>query len=68
MNSLSSAHSKEIKSKHSFQYGNKTLEYILIQSKRRKTIEVIVDKDQITIRSPFDKTTKEIEQILNDKI
>src|SRR3954454_11259174 len=67
MNSLF-AHSKEVKSKQTFQYGNQTIEYILIQSKRRKTIEVIVDKDQITIRSPFDKTIKEIEQILNDKI
>jgi predicted metal-dependent hydrolase len=68
MNSLSSAYPKEVSSKQTFQYGNKTIEYILIQSKRRKTIEVIVDKDQITIRSPFDKPIKEIQQMLNDKI
>ena len=68
MNSLSSAHPKEIKSKQTFQYGNKTIEYNLIQSKRRKTCEVIVDKDEITIRAPFDKSINEIEQILNDKI
>jgi predicted metal-dependent hydrolase len=67
MNS-SSSHSKETKSKQAFQYGNISIEYTLIQSKRRKTIEVIVDKDKITIRSPFDKSVKEIEQILNDKI
>jgi len=59
---------KEFKSKHTFQYGNKTIEYNLIQSKRRKTCEVIVEKEQIIIRAPFDKSLKEIEQILNDKI
>jgi predicted metal-dependent hydrolase len=64
----SSAYLKEVKSKQAFQYGNKTIEYTLIQSKRRNTIEVIVDKNQITIRSPFDKPIKEIEKILNDKI
>ena len=59
---------KEIKTKQIFQYGNKPVEYTLIQSKRRKTCEVMVDKDEITIRSPFEKPIKEIEQILNDKI
>ena len=68
MNSLSSIHSKEVKTKQTFQYGNKIIEYILIQSKRRKTCEVIVDKEEIVIRSPFDMPIKEIEQILNDKI
>ena len=60
-------HSEE-KSKQTFQYGNKTIEYILIKSKRRKTCEVIVDKDEITIRVPFDKPIIEVEGILNDKI
>ena len=60
-------HSEE-KSKQTFQYGNKTIEYILIKSKRRKTCEVIVDKDEITIRAPFDKPLNEVEGILNDKI
>ncbi len=67
MNSLS-ANSKEIKSKQTFHYGNKTIDYILIKSKRRKTCEVIVDKDEITLRVPFDKPLVEIESILNDKI
>ena len=64
----SSANSKEIKSKQTFQYGNRKIEYNLIQSKRRKTCEVIVDKNEITIRAPFDKSIKEIERILSDKI
>ena len=60
-------HSEE-KSKETFQYGNKTIEYILIKSKRRKTCEVIVDKDEITIRVPLDKPINEVEGILRDKI
>jgi predicted metal-dependent hydrolase len=58
----------EEKSKQTFQYGNKTIEYNLIKSKRRKTCEVIVDKDEITIRAPFDKPLMEVESILSDKI
>lgn len=55
---------KENKAKQIFQYGNKTIEYTLMQSKRRNMIEVMVDKDEITIRSPFDKSLEEIEKIL----
>lgn len=55
---------KENKTKQIFQYGNKTIEYTLMQSKRRNMIEVMVDKDEITIRSPFDKSLEEIEKIL----
>lgn len=58
----------EEKSIQTFQYGNKTVEYILIKSKRRKTCEVIVDKNELTIRAPFDKPLIEVEGILNDKI
>jgi predicted metal-dependent hydrolase len=68
MNSSSAHQIKETKTNQTFQYGNKTVEYTLIQSKRRKTFEVIVDKELITIRAPFDKSIREIEQILNDKI
>jgi len=63
-----SEYPKEIKSRQTFQYGNKTVEYILIQSKRRKTCEVIVDKAEITLRAPLNKPVKEIEQILTNKI
>ena len=67
MNSLSVS-PKEIKTIHTIRYVSKTIEYNLIQSKRRKTCEVIVDKDEIVIRALFDKSIKEIEGILNDKI
>lgn len=59
----------EQQSNQIFQYGNKIVNYTLIRSKRRKTSEIIVDKNsQIIIRVPFEKTISEIEQILNDKI
>lgn len=52
-----------------FRYGNKIVNYTLIKSKRRKTSEIIVDKNSnIILRVPFEKTNSEIEQILNDKI
>ena len=57
-----------IKSKQTYQYGNRKVDYLLIKSKRRKTSEVIVDKNEITIRVPFDKSLQEIEKILADKI
>ena len=60
--------STSIKSKQTYQYGNRKIDYLLIKSRRRKTSEVIVDKNEITIRSPFEKSISEIEKILDDKI
>jgi len=62
------AHTKEIKSKQTFRHGAKTVEYNLIQSKKRKTCEVMVDKEQITIRAPLGKPLVEIKQTLNGKM
>ncbi|MDN5847976.1 MAG: M48 family metallopeptidase, partial [Candidatus Nitrosocosmicus sp.] len=61
-------HEQHYSSKQHFQYGNKIVEYNLIKSKRRKTSEIIVKKDGITLRVPLEKTTNEIENILHDKI
>ncbi len=60
--------SLEQHSKQFFQYGDKVVEYNLVKSKRRKTCEVIVDKNGIIFRAPFDKSLVEVEKILNDKI
>jgi predicted metal-dependent hydrolase len=57
-----------LKSNQNYQYGNTKINYTLVRSKRRKTSELIVDKDEITIRAPFDKSIFEIEKILDDKI
>ena len=60
---------KAEESEQTFQYGNTLVNYTLIKSKRRKTCEVIVEKDRgIIVRVPFEKTTEEIQKILDDKI
>ncbi|HJT85971.1 MAG TPA: SprT family zinc-dependent metalloprotease [Nitrososphaeraceae archaeon] len=51
-----------------YQYGNRKINYTLVRSKRRKTSELIVDKNEITIRAPLDKSISEVEKILDDKI
>ena len=55
-------------SKQSFQYGNKAIDYTLIRSKRRKTCDISVNRDEIVLRVPLDKSNSEIENILLDKI
>jgi hypothetical protein len=55
-------------SKHSFQYGNSVVNYDLIKSKRRKICEIIIDRNKITVRSPYEKPLSEIEAIMQEKI
>lgn len=59
---------KELNSIHTFEYGNKFINYTLVRSKRRKTCEIIVDNSGIILRVPFDKPIEEIEGILQDKM
>jgi predicted metal-dependent hydrolase len=55
-------------SKHSLRYGNTTVDYDLVRSKRRKTCEIIVDKTKVTVRAPYEKTLYEVEMILQEKM
>jgi predicted metal-dependent hydrolase len=57
-----------LKSEHIFQYGTKNIAYILLKSKRLKTSEVIVDDEKIIVRSPYNKSHSEIEDLLRMKI
>lgn len=59
---------KEVHSKHLYQYGDRIIEYNLIKSKRRKTCEITVYKNEIVLRTPLDKSMPEIEKILQQKI
>lgn len=75
MKSFSSTNTKSLDSNREkrsirlYQYGNTSIEYTLVKSKRRKTSEVIVQKNNgITLRVPFEKTMEEIEKILSNKI
>ena len=60
--------SLEYTSRQTYQYGDKKIDYTLVKSKRRKTSEIVVDKDEITIRAPYEKSIPEVETILGDKI
>jgi len=49
------------------QYGNITIPYDIIKSKRIKTSEITVDADKVTIRTPLDKDISEIRKLVLDK-
>ena len=51
------------KLKQKLHYGTDIIEYSIIKSRRVKTSEIIVDKEQIVIRTPFDKPVSEIKEI-----
>ena len=55
------------KLKGKLDFGNTTINYLVIKTKRRKTSEIIVDKDTVEIRAPFDKPDEEIRNIVKDK-
>lgn len=48
-------------------YGTKTFDYLLVKSKRIKTSEIIVEKDRVVVRTPFNKPLYEIEKIIQNK-
>jgi|1185.fasta_scaffold997790_2 hypothetical protein len=50
-------------SKHEFHYGTSVIKYSLIKSRRIKTSELIVDRDEVVIRTPFDKPDHEIQKL-----
>lgn len=64
---MSSLNSQLLKSRQTIQYGNTTIEYDLIKSRRIKTSEIIVDESKILIRAPFDKSQLEIDKLLESK-
>jgi predicted metal-dependent hydrolase len=48
-------------------YGTNVIEYSVVKTRRRKTSEVIVDKDTVEVRSPFNKPEHEIQKFVSDK-
>ena len=48
-------------------YGNSTIQYSIIRSKRRKTSQITVDKDNVIVRTPKSKSLKEIQNIMRNK-
>lgn len=52
---------------HKIQYGNSTIEYSVIKSRRRKTSQIMVDKDEVIVRTPITKNNSEIKKIIQNK-
>jgi predicted metal-dependent hydrolase len=53
--------------KHLLQFGSKTIEYSVIPSRRIKTSEIIVDANEIIVRTPYNKTASEVQKIIKNK-
>lgn len=56
------------KKKDKVKYGTTTIPYYVIKSRRVKTSEIIVDANNITIRTPINKGKLEIQRIVLDKV
>jgi predicted metal-dependent hydrolase len=59
---------KTTTSKQLYEYGNQKIEYTLVRSKRRKTSELIVDEDEVTLRIPFNKSINDAKKLIASKI
>ena len=48
-------------------YGTSVIDYSIVRSRRRKTSEIIVDAENVIIRTPYDKSLEEINDIVRGK-
>ncbi|MEX2059530.1 MAG: M48 family metallopeptidase [Nitrosopumilaceae archaeon] len=48
-------------------YGNSVINYSVVKSRRRKTSQIVVDKNGVLVRTPLNKPDKEIEKIVDRK-
>lgn len=55
------------KLKQQLQYGTKTIEFSIIRNRRIKTSEIIVDVDDVIVRTPFHKPVAEIYEVVRKK-
>ena len=55
------------KQNYKLNYGTDVIEYSVVKTRRRKTSEVIVDKNTVEVRAPLDKPDHEIEQVVRNK-
>jgi predicted metal-dependent hydrolase len=49
------------------QYGTRIIDYSIVRSRRRKTSEIIVDAENVIVRTPYDKSLEEINDIVRGK-
>src|SRR5437879_755685 len=48
-------------------YGNSIIEYSVIKSQRRKTSQIMVDGEEVIVRTPLTKDNSEIKKIIQNK-
>ena len=48
-------------------FGSTVIQYTVLKTSRRKTSEIIVDKDNVIVRSPSSKTNEELKQMVKQK-
>jgi predicted metal-dependent hydrolase len=48
-------------------YGTSIVDYSIVRSRRRKTSEIIVDEENVIVRTPYDKSIEEINDIVRGK-
>jgi predicted metal-dependent hydrolase len=49
------------------QYGTSIIDYSIVRSRRRKTSEIIVDEENVIVRTPYNKSVEEINDIVREK-
>ncbi|MFZ0183519.1 MAG: M48 family metallopeptidase [Nitrosotalea sp.] len=52
---------------HKIKYGKSVIEYSVIKSNRRKTSQIMVDGEEVIVRTPVTKKNFEINKIVEDK-
>ena len=48
-------------------YGTSIIDYSIVRSRRRKTSEIKVDAENVIVRTPYDKSLEEINDIVRGK-
>lgn len=48
-------------------YGKSIIQYSIVKSKRRKTSQIIVDRDNVVVRTPKTKSVREIRNLMEEK-
>ena len=54
--------------KGKLRYGDVLIPYTIIQTKRKKTLQIFIEKDSVEVRAPQSKDISEIRQLLKNRI
>jgi len=48
-------------------YGKSTIQYSVVKTNRKKTSQIVVDRDHVVVRAPKSKTAKQIQNLMKEK-